>query len=49
MAAAVWMVFAIATLIGIFAACTIVVVIGVRAIERKLAKRRGGRGPITTQ
>jgi hypothetical protein len=38
-----WTVFAVATMIGIFAGCTAAVVIGVRVIERALAKHREKR------
>ena len=44
MATAVWTVFAVAVMIGIFAACVAVVAAGVRLFERALAKR-GGRAP----
>jgi len=44
MAGAVWMVFAIAAMLGMFAACVAVVAAGVRVLENFLAKRRGTRG-----
>jgi hypothetical protein len=43
MSTAVWTIFAVATMIGIFAACTAAVAVGVRAIERALAKHRARR------
>ena len=43
MATAVWTVFAVATMIGIFAACAVAVVIGVRVIEHSLTKHRARR------
>jgi hypothetical protein len=43
MAAAIWMVLAVATMVGIFAACVVVVVAGVRVLENALAKHREKR------
>ena len=40
MAAAVWMMFAVAVLVGIFAGCVIVVVAGIRMLEIAREKRR---------
>jgi len=40
MSAAIWMVLAIAGMAGIFAACVIVVVAGVRMLEGAFAKRQ---------
>jgi predicted small integral membrane protein len=40
MSAAVWTVFAVAGMVGIFAACVIVVVAGIRAYEYAREKRR---------
>jgi hypothetical protein len=37
---AVWTVLAVGAMVGIFAACVGAVVIGVRMLERSLAKRR---------
>ena len=44
MATAIWTIFAVATMIGIFAACTVAVVVGVRAVEHSLTKHRARRG-----
>ena len=43
MAAAIWMVLAVGTMVGIFAACVAVVVGGIRALENLLAKRGAKR------
>lgn len=43
MAAAIWMVLAVTTMIGIFAVCVAVVVVGIRVFERTLAKHRDRR------
>jgi len=40
MAAAAWMVFAVATMVGIFAGCVIAVVVGIRMFEAVREKRR---------
>jgi len=40
MAAAVWMIFAVAVMVGIFAGCVIVVVAGIRMLEIAREKRR---------
>lgn len=40
MAAAVWAVFAVATMVGIFAGCVIAVVAGIRVLESAREKRR---------
>jgi len=40
MPTAVWTIFAIAGMVGIFAACVIVVVVGIRAYEYTREKRR---------
>ena len=40
MAAALWAVFAVATMIGIFAGCVIGVVVGIRLLENAREKRR---------
>ena len=53
MANAVWMIFAVASMIAIFAACTLVVAVGIRWLEGAIAKhrnknadgRRGGATP----
>jgi heme exporter protein D len=36
----IWTTFAVAAMVGIFAACVIVVAVGVRILEGALAKRR---------
>ena len=41
MATVVWTGFAIAAMAGMFAACVVAVVVGVRVLENALAKRRG--------
>ena len=41
MATAVWTALAVAALVGMFAACVIVVAAGVRVLENLLARRRG--------
>ncbi len=43
MSTAVWTVFAVGAMIGIFAGCVVAVVIGVRVLEHLLAKRRQHR------
>ena len=43
MAAAIWMVLAVGTMMGMFAACVVVVVVGVRVLENLLAKHRQKR------
>ena len=43
MSTAVWTVFAVGAMVGIFAGCVVVVVVGVRALENALAKRRQNR------
>jgi hypothetical protein len=40
MSTAVWTVLAVVAMIGIFAACAIMVVVGVRMLEAVIAKRR---------
>ncbi len=40
MATAIWTVFAVAVLIGVFAGCVVVVATGVRLLEGALEKRR---------
>ena len=40
MPAALWWVLAIAAMVGIFAACVIVVALGLRLLESALARRR---------
>jgi hypothetical protein len=40
MSTAVWTVFAVGSMVGIFAACVIAVAVGVRMLERALGKRR---------
>ncbi|MGZ5165760.1 MAG: hypothetical protein ACXWCQ_35140 [Burkholderiales bacterium] len=40
MSTAIWTVFAVGAMVGIFAACVIVVVAGVRVFENARAKRR---------
>jgi hypothetical protein len=40
MAAAVWMVFAVAGMIGIFAGCVVAVVAGIRVLEAAREKQR---------
>ena len=40
MSTAVWTVFAVGAMVGIFAACVVAVAVGVRLIESALAKRR---------
>ena len=40
MSTAVWTVLAVGTMVGIFAACVIVVVAGVRLLESAVAKRQ---------
>jgi hypothetical protein len=42
MSTAVWTVFAVGAMVGIFAACVIMVAAGVRLLETVLAKRRKG-------
>jgi len=42
MSTAVWTVFAVGAMIGMFAACVVVVVVGVRVLEGVLEKRRHG-------
>ncbi len=39
----IWTTFAVGTMVGIFAACVVVVAVGVRVLEGALAKRRKGR------
>jgi len=43
MGAALWTMFAVAAVVGIFAACTVAVVIGVRIVEQALAKHHDRR------
>ncbi len=43
MATAVWTVFAVGAMVGIFAACVVAVVIGVRWLENALARHRAKR------
>ena len=40
MATIIWTIFAVATMIAIFASCVVVVAVGVRWLEGVLAKRR---------
>jgi hypothetical protein len=40
MLTAIWMVLAIGAMVGMFAACVIVVAVAVRMLENALAKRR---------
>jgi len=40
MSTAVWMVFAVGAMVGIFAACVVAVAAGVRVLESALIKRR---------
>jgi hypothetical protein len=40
MATAIWTIFAVGIMIGIFAACVIVVAAGTRLLENRLEKRR---------
>jgi hypothetical protein len=40
MSAAIWMVLAIAGMVGMFAACVFVVVVGVRMLEGAVARRQ---------
>ena len=40
MAAAAWMAFAVAAMVGIFAGCVIAVAVGIRMIEAVREKRR---------
>ena len=40
MATIIWTIFAVATMIAIFASCVVVVAVGVRWLEGALAKRR---------
>jgi hypothetical protein len=42
MSTAVWTVFAVGAMVGIFAACVVVVAAGVRLLESAVAKRRKG-------
>jgi hypothetical protein len=46
MALAVWTVLALAALVGMFAACVIVVAAGIRVLEGVLAKRREKAAPV---
>ena len=43
MSTAVWTVFAVATMVGIFAGCVIAVAAGVRVLEHALLRRRAKR------
>lgn len=43
MSTAVWTVFAVGAMVGIFAACVVAVVVGVRLLERIVVKRREKR------
>jgi hypothetical protein len=43
MSTAVWTVFAVAAMVGLFAGCVLVVVVGVRMLENVLEKRRQKR------
>ena len=43
MSTAVWTIFAVAALVGIFSGCVLAVVIGVRLLESALEKRRSKR------
>ena len=43
MSTAVWTVFAVGAMVGIFAGCVVAVVVGVRLLEGALAKRRARR------
>ena len=40
MSTAVWTVFAVGAMVGIFVSCVVVVTAGVRVLENALAKRR---------
>jgi len=40
MATVIWTLFAVTTMIAIFASCVVVVAVGVRWLERVVAKRR---------
>jgi putative Ca2+/H+ antiporter (TMEM165/GDT1 family) len=44
MSTAVWTVFAVGAMIGMFAACVVAVVAGVRVLEGLVEKRRRGPG-----
>jgi putative Ca2+/H+ antiporter (TMEM165/GDT1 family) len=44
MSTAVWTVFAVGAMIGMFAACVVAVVAGVRVLEGFVEKRRRGPG-----
>jgi len=44
MSTAVWTVFAVAAMVGIFAGCVVVVTAGVRVLENALARRRQKSG-----
>ena len=43
MATAVWTVFAVGAMVGIFAGCVVAVVVGVRVLEGAVARRRAKR------
>jgi len=43
MLAAIWMVLAVGTMVGIFAGCVVVVAAGIRVLENVLAKHRQKR------
>ena len=43
MATAVWTVFAVGAMVGIFAGCVIAVTAGVRVLEHAVARRRAKR------
>ena len=41
-----WTIFAVATMVGVFTACTVAVVVVVRALEHALARHRAKRGDV---